>query len=173
MQALVLQRRLALAELVEPEREDRLEQPAVRLIEQPQPTGVVEICRLAIKLDRHLVLVSLAATQFDRAAVAQFQRRNARHLTLAAKVVGRPRGEVEQQPAQKFEQRRFACLIRSVDDLQPVAGEDEIALGEVAEAVDVQLPDLHVGVSLSWDRRISVPARRATEGSPRREPWGG
>ena len=149
LQALMLERRFPLAELIESECEDRLEQPAIGVIEQPQPTGIVEIGRLAIELDRDLVLVSFAASQLDRASVTKFERRDTGHLALVTEVVGRPRREVEQQPAQEFEQRRFARFVRAVDDLQAVAGKDEIALVKVTEAIDVQLADFHGSFLLS------------------------
>ena len=158
LQTLMLQARLTLTELIESQREDRLEQAAILVIEQLQPTGIVEIGWLAVELDRHLVFVPLAASQFDESAVTQFERRHAGHLTLVAEVVRRPRREVEQQPAQEFEQRRFTRFVRTVDDLQPVTEKDEIALMEVAEAIDVQLPNLHVWVPFSWTRWLSSSA---------------
>ena len=87
---------------------------------------------------------SLAASQLDGTAVSQFKRSNARHLTLPAEVVWRAGGKIEQQSAKKFQQRRLTSFVGPIDDLHSVTGKHEVAVGEVAEAVDVQLPNLHV-----------------------------
>ena len=127
----------------------RLHEIEKRRTENARAFGDAESAR-----DRSVAeLVAAAQT-----AVTQFERRHAGHLTLVAEVVRRPRREVEQQPAQEFEQRRFTRFVRAVDDLQPVTGKDEIALMEVAEAIDVQLPNLHVWVPFSWTRWLSSSA---------------
>ena len=122
-QTLVLQALFALAELIESEREDRLEQAAIRVIEQPQPTGIIEIGRLSIELDRNLVLVPFATSQFDGASVVQFERRDARDLSRPTEVVRRARRKVEQQAPQEFQQSRLACFVRTIDNLQSVIRE--------------------------------------------------
>jgi hypothetical protein len=133
----------ALAELRQAEGEDRLEQIAIGVTDQAGKTGLVEMGRAAIDLDADFVFVPLAAAEFDKSAIGQHQRADAADFAAGPEVIRGSGGKVEEPATQKLEQGGFACFIRAVDDLQSGIGQRDVAIGEVAEVVDVQMPDLH------------------------------
>ena len=124
LQAFVLQAFFALAELLEPEGEDRLEQVAIGVADQPLKAGFVELGFAAVDLDADFVFVSLAAAQFDHAGHRPAPSVPTPAISLPAlKVVGGAGGKIEEPAAEEFEQGGFARFVRAVDDLQPGLGE--------------------------------------------------
>src|SRR5665213_3169717 len=67
-------------------------------------------------------------------------------------------GKAKNYPANEIEQRRFTCLVRSMDDRQPRRNVVDIEITEDAVAIDVDSGDLH-GASLEISSNASAVAR--------------